>query len=251
MTIFRRVAAPSDSSSAPVGEAPGYRLTARFGRTDAMVLRELAGQVVELVDAGSGTGSDTYPGSAGGPGPVGGRGSAGGAGGLGGSDVAGAGGSGGADPGGADLGGADLGGADVGSLGDLEDALGLSGNVEPPDDPALARLLPDAYRDDPQAASEFRRYTDKDLRAGKVAAAKTVLATVPEHGGRVILSAEEGETWLRALNDIRLALGVRLGITEELSEQMADLGPRDPRYGVFAVYDWLTAMQDSLVRAMS
>ncbi len=226
MTIFRRVAAPSDSSSAPVGEAPGYRLTARFGRTDAMVLRELAGQVVELVDAGSGTGSDTYPGSAGGPGPVGGRGSAGG-------------------------GGADLGGADVGSLGDLEDALGLSGNVEPPDDPALARLLPDAYRDDPQAASEFRRYTDKDLRAGKVAAAKTVLATVPEHGGRVILSAEEGETWLRALNDIRLALGVRLGITEELSEQMADLGPRDPRYGVFAVYDWLTAMQDSLVRAMS
>ncbi len=78
-----------------------------------------------------------------------------------------------------------------------------------------------------------------------------MLATVPEHGGRVILSAEEGETWLRALNDIRLALGVRLGITEELSEQMADLGPRDPRYGVFAVYDWLTAMQDSLVRAMS
>jgi len=93
------------------------------------------------------------------------------------------------------------------------------------------------------------------LRAGKVAAAKTVLDTLPEHGGRVILSAEQGETWLRALNDMRLALGVRLDITEDITEDIGEetarLNPRDPRYGVFAVYDWLTGMQDSLVHAMS
>ena len=74
-------------------------------------------------------------------------------------------------------------------------------------------MLPDAYPDDPDASSEFRRYTEKDLRAGKVAAAKTVLATLPEGGGRISLSESQAQVWLRALNDIRLALGVRLGIT--------------------------------------
>ncbi|MCW2613386.1 MAG: hypothetical protein JWN08_380, partial [Frankiales bacterium] len=54
--------------------------------------------------------------------------------------------------------------------------VGLSAEpVERPEDPALARLLPDAYGDDEQAAAEFRRYTDADLRAGKRAQARTVL----------------------------------------------------------------------------
>src|SRR5215469_3728115 len=33
-----------------------------------------------------------------------------------------------------------------------------------PEDPVLARLLPDAYADDPGAAAEFRRYTESSLR---------------------------------------------------------------------------------------
>ena len=45
--------------------------------------------------------------------------------------------------------------------------------------PVLARLLPDAYRDDTEAAGEFRRFTEQDLRSGKVAAARTVLDTLP------------------------------------------------------------------------
>ena len=60
----------------------------------------------------------------------------------------------------------------------------------PPEDPVLARLLPDAYRDDPEAAGEFRRYTEQDLRSGKVAAAQTVLATLPAKGGQVRLGPE-------------------------------------------------------------
>ena len=31
----------------------------------------------------------------------------------------------------------------------------------------LARLLPDGYRDDPEAAGEFRRYTESALRSAK------------------------------------------------------------------------------------
>ncbi len=134
--------------------------------------------------------------------------------------------------------------------GDLAVALGLTEDAAAPDDPALARLLPDAYLDDPDASSEFRRYTEKDLRAGKVAAARTVLDTLPERGGRISLSQSEAQEWLRALNDIRLALGVRLGITEDVYEEMGRMKPDDPRYGVLAVYDWLSSTQESLVHAL-
>jgi hypothetical protein len=44
-----------------------------------------------------------------------------------------------------------------------------------PDDPVLARLLPDGYRDDPEAAGEFRRYTESGLRSAKQQVAQEVL----------------------------------------------------------------------------
>ena len=98
---------------------------------------------------------------------------------------------------------------------DLAATLAADGPAAPPEDPVLARLLPDAYGEDPEAAGEFRRYTEQGLRSGKVAAAQTVLATLPSDGGRVRLSAGDAESWLRSLNDVRLALGVVLGITED------------------------------------
>jgi uncharacterized protein DUF2017 len=120
----------------------------------------------------------------------------------------------------------------------------------PPDDPVLARLLPDAYGDDPEAAGEFRRYTELDLRSGKVAAAQTVLATLPADGGRVRLSAADAEAWLRSLNDVRLALGVVLGITEDYESEFGALDPEDPRQAYLHVYDFLTFLQETLVRAL-
>jgi hypothetical protein len=122
--------------------------------------------------------------------------------------------------------------------------------VSPPDDPVLARLLPDAYRDDPEAAGEFRRYTEQGLRSGKVAAARTVLATLPSGGGRVRLSAGDAEAWLRSLNDVRLALGVVLGITEDYEREFRELDPGDPRQAYLHVYDFLTFLQETLVRAL-
>lgn len=134
---------------------------------------------------------------------------------------------------------------------DVEEELGITEETSTPDDPVLARLLPDAYREDPRAAGEFRRYTERDLRDGKAAAARTVLDTLPEQGGRVTLSEDQAQTWLRALNDIRLALGVRLEVTEEVHEELARMDPEDPRYGPLTIYDWLTAVQESLVVALS
>ncbi len=138
-------------------------------------------------------------------------------------------------------------------LDDLARLLGQAGETgpaTPPDDPVLARLLPDAYADDAEAAGDFRRFTEQELRNGKAAAARTVLATLPEDGGRVRLSGEEAQVWLRALNDVRLALGVRLSITEDFEARLQDLDPADPRSAYMWVYDWLTFLQETLVRAL-
>jgi Domain of unknown function (DUF2017) len=142
-------------------------------------------------------------------------------------------------------------GRDAGSpLDDVAALLSHPGPDTPPDDPVLARLLPDAYRDDTGAAGEFRRFTEQDLRSGKLAAARTVLDTLPAEGGKVQLSEEDAQAWLRALNDVRLALGVRLEITEDTAQHSQDLDPADPRSAYLWVYDWLTYLQETLVRAL-
>ena len=122
---------------------------------------------------------------------------------------------------------------------------------ERPADPVLARLLPDAYNDDPDAAGEFRKYTESSLREAKKYFAQTLLETLPPGGGRVRLTADQARDWLRALNDVRLMFGVRLEVTEDFEEQLAALDPQDPRIAAFEVYGWLGAVQESLVRAIA
>jgi len=153
-----------------------------------------------------------------------------------------------AGPGGAGRGPGDAGPGNP--LDDVAALFGSTGPAAPPDDPVLARLLPDAYRDDTEAAGEFRRFTEQELRSGKVAAAQTVLDTLPPDGGRIELTEEDAQVWLRALNDVRLVLGVRLDITEDTAQRSQDLDPADPRAAYLWVYDWLTYLQETLVRAL-
>jgi Domain of unknown function (DUF2017) len=126
--------------------------------------------------------------------------------------------------------------------------------AEPPEtpvDPVLARLLPDAYIDDPDSAGEFRKYTESSLREAKKYFAQTLLETLPAKGGRVKLNADQARDWLRALNDVRLMFGVRLEVTEDFEDQLVTLDPQDPRVAAFEVYAWLGAVQESLVRAIA
>ncbi|MGQ0625780.1 MAG: DUF2017 domain-containing protein [Sporichthyaceae bacterium] len=116
-----------------------------------------------------------------------------------------------------------------------------------PADPALARLLPDAYPDDPEATSEFRRFTEADLVADKRANVEMLLSTLVP--GLVNLDPAQAHAWLFALNDLRLMLGTRLEIDEEYSQRVADMSPEHPLLPAFALYEWLTALQDALVRA--
>ena len=141
--------------------------------------------------------------------------------------------------------------ADPGDAADPADRMAEPPTPGTPEDPALARLLPDAYRDDAEAAGEFRRFTEHSLRTAKQENARIVLDTLPAGGGSVKLSGEQAQSWLRALNDVRLALGVRLEVTEEFEQQWQDLDPVDPRTAAFEVYAWLGGVQESLVQALS
>src|SRR5580698_3231441 len=61
----------------------------------------------------------------------------------------------------------------------LEAMLYPPGAAHTPEDPVLARLLPDAYSDDPEAAGEFRKYTEPALRSAKYEVARQMLDTLP------------------------------------------------------------------------
>ena len=132
----------------------------------------------------------------------------------------------------------------------LAAALGIGTATAAPEDTALARLFPDGYTDDAEASADFRRYTEPGLRDGKREAARTARATIGEPGEKRVLSAEESEAWLRALNDTRLVLGERLGITEDWDALVESLSDEDPRLPLFYVYDRLTFLQETLVRSL-
>ena len=83
-----------------------------------------------------------------------------------------------------------------------------------------------------------------------MAAARTVLDTLPEDGGRIRLSGDQAQAWLRSLNDIRLALGVRLEVTEDREATLGRAGHDSPQAAGLWIYDWLTLLQETLVEAL-
>ncbi|MBB5870159.1 hypothetical protein F4553_003538 [Allocatelliglobosispora scoriae] len=124
------------------------------------------------------------------------------------------------------------------------------------EDPVVGRLFPDVYPDDPLEAAEYRRFTEGDLKTGKIDQAGAVLATLPTDGaGEVRLDPESAEAWLRAINDARLALGVRLEITDDtdVEEEVDDAVLRDPgssRVFQLSVYAYLGYLQEALLDAV-
>jgi hypothetical protein len=119
--------------------------------------------------------------------------------------------------------------------------LGIGGASSLPLDPALARLLPDAYRGDEEAASEHRRFTERGLVDRKVANAHAVIASLSSR--EVRLDPVAVQAWLRTLTDLRLTIAARLQIEEDGDEGIGD-------DAMLAVYDWLGYLQGTLIECL-
>ncbi|MFM8897228.1 MAG: DUF2017 domain-containing protein [Actinomycetota bacterium] len=159
--------------------------------------------------------------------------------------------------------------------------VGISNADSLPEDPVLRRLLPNAYADE-KSAGEFRRYTEHGLREKKKAHALAIYeALLPqdeEWNGdtpldkgflTVTFPSAQSLEWLGGLNDLRLALAVRLGIgtnlgeskgaekeeepsnAESLHKKYELMVDSDPMKAVYSVYSWIGWLQQSLLEALT
>jgi hypothetical protein len=139
---------------------------------------------------------------------------------------------------------------------ELEEITGIkTGNTEPPGDPTLRRLLPDFHKPDDDDyeldldASDslnaaLRSLHEPEIIDAKRAAAQQLLDTLPENGGRFELTEEGANAWIAAVNDVRLSLGIMLGVGPDGPDRL----PADhPLAAHFDVYQWLTVLQEYLV----
>ena len=145
----------------------------------------------------------------------------------------------------------------------LEALLDFTGPSTVPEDPVLARLLPTAYREDEEAAAEFRRFTETELRTSKADSAATVVTVLEEAGLPtevgiasdlvidVELGSEEVLAFLKALTDMRLAVATRLDVQEGDEEFWDSLPEDDPRSHMHDIYEWLGYLQETLVGAVA
>lgn len=118
-------------------------------------------------------------------------------------------------------------------------------------DPAVDRLVPAPYPDDPDAAEAFAAATRDDLLDRRTADAAIVRGALSpfidgdddpdderEHVD-VAIRVVDIDSWLRTITALRLVIAGRLGITID-DEHDID----DPRFGV---YDWLAYRLDGLI----
>jgi hypothetical protein len=133
---------------------------------------------------------------------------------------------------------------------DLTDALAPGSLAS--DDPVAQRLFPAGYADAGDAAS-FRDLTETALRGERLERAARCIAelSAPTQHRRhsdLHLDHEAVERWIKVLNDLRLAIGTRIGVTDD--EHGLDVRADSPQAAGWAIYSYLTGVQDSLVRTL-
>jgi len=130
----------------------------------------------------------------------------------------------------------------------------LRGVLEgPTDDPATRRLFPNAYLDptEEEAESMYEALIQPDLARQRLDAIELVTASFTRavttgEWREIALTPDDVSAWLGVLNDLRLVLGTRLGMTEE-ERSIAD---DDPNLAAYTIYDWLTYLQGALVEQL-
>jgi Domain of unknown function (DUF2017) len=110
-------------------------------------------------------------------------------------------------------------------------------------DPALRRLFPPAYADDPARDAEWRALVGDDLLARRLRAVDLVESTLAEKR----LTEEQLTAWMGAVNDVRLVLGTKLDVDEDMDE----IDPTDPDAPVLAAYTWLGWLLSEVVDVLA
>ena len=112
------------------------------------------------------------------------------------------------------------------------------------DDWALRRLFPVAYPDDDELEEQYQQMVGNELLQSRLASVDLMEATLDEQ----VLEEEELLRWMAALNDLRLVLGTKLDVDEDID--FSDLHPEDPDAPALAAYGFLGLMLEYIIDAL-
>lgn len=112
------------------------------------------------------------------------------------------------------------------------------------DNPALRRLFPPAHVADAALESEYRELVRGQLESKRLSDLRAVLDDIDA----TELTTEQLEAWMTAVNSVRLVLGTVLDVGEE---PLGPVDPDDPQTPLLVVYDFLGALVDEIVTALS
>ncbi len=121
----------------------------------------------------------------------------------------------------------------------------------PAGDDRLRRLFPSAYHQpqDREFDEEFRRLMHEDLVASRIAGLDVIADSLrPTDTGHPELTEAQMLAFLQALNGVRLVLGTILDVSED--HDMDEIGDDHPMVGEYHLYDFLSWVLDSSVRAL-
>ena len=112
------------------------------------------------------------------------------------------------------------------------------------DDPAISRLFPPAYSEDPDRESEYQRLMKDELLGRRLEA----LALLEETLDARVLAEEQLLVWMRVINDFRLVLGTMLDVGED--DDPTDIDTDDPQAPVRAAYWYLGGLLQAILEAL-
>jgi len=111
------------------------------------------------------------------------------------------------------------------------------------DDHSAQRLFPVAYPDDEAAQTDYREMMGTQLLEHHQQALDILLATVDA----ATIDTDELHGWLGAVEVLRLLLGTQL----DVSEDMTEVDPADPRADQLTVYQYLSMLQNEIVDTLA
>ena len=86
---------------------------------------------------------------------------------------------------------------------------------------------------------------------GNIRELRNVVSRLSLIGPGSLIDEAAVEAWLPALTDLRLAFGTRIGVTEDIDAERAEVLEGSLRHAELAAYDWMSWLQDAIVRGLT